>query len=134
MVVDDVRRREVRLASLLALFPAGDRAFCRVGGLVAGILDELGVQPRSLPNVVVGFLLELGFVGRHVFALEGMIDHVVGGLEKLVDGLLEEYVGATVHLEFDGNGPTRLHGSDSVGMILKQRESASCCTLFDNQI
>ena len=43
LVVNDSRGREVRFPRVLALLPTGDGALYSVGGLVASVLDEIGV-------------------------------------------------------------------------------------------
>jgi len=109
LVVDERRGGEVRLSRVVTLFPACDNALDGVGGLVASVLDEIRLEPRFGPHVVVGFTLELGFARRLVLTLPGVVNDVVGGPQELGDGFVEEGGVAVGHVEFDGDRTTYLH-------------------------
>ena len=91
------------------MLPPSDDALDGVGGLVAGVLDEVRLKPRFGPHFVVGFALKFGFARSLVLALPCVVYDVGGGPQELGNGFVEEVGVAVGHVEFDGDGATYLH-------------------------
>lgn len=80
LVVANRERREVRLRRPLALFPPGEDPLDGFGGLVAGRLDEIRLQPRLFAHVRVRPVVKFLFGGRYLLHLPCVADDVVGRL------------------------------------------------------
>lgn len=97
--------REVWFPDVLALILPGDDGVYGAGGLVAGVLDQIRVQPRLLAHIVDSVFLQLGLAGGLLLASPGVVCHVVGGQQTLVNRLTEKRGVSTDHIEFHLDSP-----------------------------